>query len=457
MTYKHIIIILLSFGLFSACSQEDLDPTLDQVKNIETSINTVGDLEDVLVGAYNRMSDFTLYGRNSIILGEVFSDNCTSNANSNRFVDEARMDLLATNEIADNLWETAYQTITQTNIVIGAKELEGEQESIDNIKGQAYALRALIHFNLVKYYGQQHVNGGDLSSLGVPYVTTFKDLDNLAPARNTVKEVRDMAYADLETARGLMSEELNSTNEYITTYAVDAIEARIALYFGDWDKALTAANSVINSGAFSIASSTDFLANFALDNTPNSIFEMSYNGIDKPDINGLYYIYQGPSYGDVIALPNLVAIYGTNDVRGLGGVISDVGGTFRNTGKYPSASMDDNVSIIRYAEIILIKAEALFEKGSPDAITWLNKIPANREAALYTSATKENILLERRKELAFEGFRFHTLARTHQDIPAPDSVLQTHGGPDYGSYNYALPIPSAEVNANGNMVQNAGY
>lgn len=457
MTYKNLLIAFLSFGLFTACSEADLDPTLSQEKDIATSINNAEDLQVVLTAAYDRMSSSEYYGRNFIILGEVFSDNCTSNANSNRFVDEARMDMLATNEIADDLWEWAYAVIAQTNIVISAEGLEGDQAVIDHIKGQAYAIRALVHFDLVKFYGQQHVNGGGLSALGVPYVTTFRDKDNLSPSRNTVQEVRDLAYADLETAKGLMSETLNTTSSYISTYAIDAIEARIANYFGDWEKALAAANEVIN-GPYAIASSTEFLANFALDNTSNSIFELAYSGTDNLSNTGLYYIYQNTNYGDVIALPNLAAIYETGDVRGLGGIIADDGtGTLRNVGKYPSSSMDDNVSVIRYAEIILIKAEALFETGSPEALTWLNKIPAQRGASLYTTATKENILLERRKELAFEGFRFHDLARTGQDIPAPDTVLQTHGGPEYGSYNFAVPIPSAEVNANGNIVPNVGY
>ncbi len=103
--------------------------------------------------------------------------------------------------------------------------------------------------------------------------------------------------------------------------------------------------------------------------------------------------------------------------------------------------------------IILIYAEALLETGAiGDALTWLNMIPDNRGAS--TEATKENILLERRKELCFEGFRFDDLARTKQDIPKLNVVFE---GPVYGSYNYAFPIPLAELNANSNMILNKGY
>lgn len=460
MNYKNLIIVFLGFGLFSSCSQEDLNPTLAQNKSIETSVNTADDINNIINGTYNELAGFTYYGRNYIVLAEVMSDNTYSNANSNRFVREARMDLLVTNETALNLWSSSYDAIATTNVIINAEGLEGDQARIDHIKGQAYALRAMVHFDLVRFFGQQHVNGGDLSSLGVPYITTFREEGQLFPSRNSVQEVRDMAYADLEMAKSLMSEDLNASKEYISTYAVDAIIARIANYFGDTQIALEAAGNVVESGAFQIATQAEFLANFALDNTANSIFELALNPIDNPGITGLTNIYQTGSYGDVVALPNLVAIYPEGDIRGLGGVITeDAEGFLRNTGKYPTfGSYDDNISVIRYAEIVLIYAEALLQSGNaPEALVWLNKIPANRGGELYTEATLDNILLERRKELAFEGFRFHDLARTMQDIPNPDPLLQTHEGPDYGSYNYALPIPAPEVNTNSNVTQNFGY
>lgn len=458
--YKNLLFIVLSFGLFSSCSEEDLDPTLAQDKSIEISINTANDLQAVLNGAYDYLSDGFYYGRDIIILGEVFSDNTTSNANSNRFVDEAAMQLLPTDDIPESLWLEAYSAIASSNIVISAEAIEGDPVEIDHLKGQAHAIRAMAHFDLVKFYGQQHVNGGDLSSLGVPYVTKFRDNDALFPSRNSVQEVRDMAYADLDTAATIMSAELNGSSEFITTFGVDAIKARIANYFGDTQIALKSSNAVIESGEFKIAAETEFIANFAIDNTANSIFEIAVSSVDNPGINGLANIYQAGSYGDVIALPNLVAIYDEGDIRGLGGIITtDDEGTYRNTGKYPTyGTYDDNISVIRYAEIVLIYAEALLKSGNaPEALTWLNKIPANRGANLYAAATMDNILLERRKELAFEGMRFHDLARTMHDIPNPDPIPQTHEGPDYGSYNYALPIPSAEVETNSNVVQNFGY
>jgi hypothetical protein len=467
---KYLILTALSFGLFSSCSEEDLDPSLQQDKSIETSINTVNDVQAILVGAYERMSSGFVYGRDIIILGEVFSDNTASNANSNRFVAEGQMSLTTTSAIPSDLWNTLYRVIASANIIISAEGIEGDEAQIKHIKGQAYAIRALAHFNLVTFYGQQHVNGGSMSSLGVPYVTTFRDNENLFPTRNTVEEVKNLAYSDLEMAYSLMTATLNNNSkEYITTFAVKAIEARISNYFGDWTRSLSAAKVVIDSEQFVVASKADFLNTFAIDGAANSIFEIAYTSTDNPGINGLANIYQAGSYGDVIVLPNLAALYETGDVRGAtpydaaAGPASVIGqyatGTLRNVGKYPStAPYEDNVSIIRYEEVVLLYAEALLETPTPaDALTYLNMIPAKRGATAYTSATKSNILLERRKELAFEGFRFHDLARTKQDIPNPDPILITHGLVPYGNYNFALPIPAGEVDVNSNVLQNFGF
>ncbi|RKS55048.1 RagB/SusD domain-containing protein [Gillisia mitskevichiae] len=463
-SFKYLFTIALGLGVLSSCSEDSLDPTLQQSKDIVTSVNTVNDLQAVINGAYNRMSISDYYGRDKIILGEVFSDNTSSNANSNRFVAEARMDLLPTSAIAETLWARLYTVIGSANIVINAEGITGDEAEVNQIKGQAYVIRALAHFDLLTFYGQQNVNGGGLSSLGVPYVTAFRDENSLFPARNTVQEVRDLAYADLTTAKGLMDDSVGSV-EYINTYAASAVEARIANYFGDWQRSLDAAEEVILSTNFSVISKDAFLNSFSIDGASNSIFEIAASETDNEGINGLANIYQQGSYGDVIALPNLAAIYEDTDVRGVttadkeGVITRYANGTLRNTGKYPSyAPYKDNISVIRYEEMVLIYAEALLETASPaEALIWLNKIPAERGATLYDAATKSNILLERRKELAFEGFRFHDLARTKMDIPFVDVALQLHEGPTYGSFNYALPIPLAEDDANANLPQNFGY
>ena len=406
------------------------------------------------------MTQAAYYGRDLIIFNEVRSDNCFSNGNSGRFITPAAMTLGNNEAYVTDTWTQMYAVIASANIIIGAQDIEGDAAVIDHIKGQAYAIRALTHFDLLKLFGQQHVTGGN-QNLGIPYIKEYKG-SNLLPARNTVAEVKTAINADLDEALTLMDAALNDdTKQSITTDAVNALKARVAIYFKDWAVAKTACEAVINSTAgFQIIEAAAFDGIWDTDSPVNSIFELAFSNTDNQNIDGLQYIYRGAQYGDIEATANLRDLFEANDVRGtISGMIGLEGTKIRNLGKYPSLLYSDDIFLIRYEEVVLMYAEALFElnNADPNALTWLNKIPEKRNATLYTEATKANIMLERRKELAFEGFRFDDLARTGSNIPLVDAIKQTHGGPTYGSYKYAFPIPLAELNANSAMVQNFGY
>lgn len=461
-----LIIIVAVTGLLFSCSKDVLEPTLEQEKTVETSIRTAEDLEGVLYGAYNRMTSSSYYGRDFIIYGEVRSDNCFSNGNSGRFVTVAAMALGNNDAYALNTWSQIYAVIASADIIIGAQDITGDQDVIDHLKGEAYAIRALAHFDLLKLFGQQHVTGGD-QTLGIPYIMQYKS-DDLLPARNTVAEVKGFIYDDLDEALSLMSETLNDgSKQTITTYAVEAIMARVAIYFGDWTVAKTACEAVINSGDYSIMPAASWLSTWNIDGPVNSIFELAFSSTDNQNINGLAYIYRGSSYGDIQVLADLQGVFEATDVRlteGIGfydenrnGVLEPTENKLRNLAKWPAIDYSNEVIVLRYEEVILNYAEALLELSDPTALTWLNMVPANRGASAYGAATKANILLERRKELCFEGFRFDDLARTHADIPLVNAFQQTHEGPTYGSYKYAFPIPLVELNANSNIIQNYGY
>ena len=456
--YIYILtIVLVGLGLHS-CTESSLEPTLAQNKDVETSINNLEDLQGILRGAYNRMTSSSYYGRNYIIYGEVRSDNCYANGNSGRFLTPAAMDMGETDGYARDTWTQIYRVIASANIIIGKEgtELEGDVAEINHVIGQAYAIRALAHFDALKLYGQQHVSGE--GSRGIPYVTEYKGED-LAPARKSVDEVHSLIEADLTKALSLMDASLNGSKEFITTYGVYAIRSRVALYFRDWNTVVSASEAIINSGQFSIIPQDQFVASWQAKQNVNSIFELAFSSTDNQNINGLQYIYRGSNYGDIRVLDDLQTIFDAGDVRNSPEMIGMEFGYLTNLGKYPATDYSDNIPIFRYEEIILNYAEALFRlnPADPNALTYLNMVPAERGASLYTSVTEDNILQERRREFCFEGFRFDDLARTGRDIPLVDPFRQTHGGPTYGSYNYAFPIPLVELNANPNIKQNSGY
>ncbi len=455
-TIYFIITVFLVF-LFAACSVHELEPTLANDKDVAVSIKNIEDLQGIANGMYDRMTVTTYYGRNMQIYGEVRSDNCFANGTSGRFMPEAQMKVSPDN--SNGPWEAMYAVVASANIIINTNldAISGDRQKINQLLGQAYIARAMAHFDLLRLYGQQHTGG----NLGIPWVKQYKSDDRI-PARNTVEINKKAIFEDIEAGLNLMTEANNpASKQYISTHAGYALKARVALYFKEWEMAKTAAQTIISSDKFKIVSATDFVASWKTKNGINSIFELAASTTDNLGINGLQYIYRGPAYGDIEVLDDLINIFDENDIRKAPQMIGieTIAGKnrLRNMGKYPSADFSDNIALMRFEEVVLILAEAKTELGESNALGILNVIPANRGASLYSEATKENVLLERRKELCFEGFRFDDLARTGSDIPLVDPFRQTHGGPKYGSYNYAFPIPTVEMNANSNMIQNDGY
>ncbi|MBN1387936.1 MAG: RagB/SusD family nutrient uptake outer membrane protein [Bacteroidales bacterium] len=458
ITYTLLSIALLA-GVLASCSKEALDPTLAQAKAVEGSINTVEDIKGLVYGVYNRLTASSYYGRDFIIWGEVRSDNCFSNGNSGRFVGDARMDYTSS---FGGHWAQAYSAIAVANIIIGINpdDIEGDRDQLDHYIGEAYALRALCHYDLLIYYGQMH--NGDAAGLGIPYIKVYKSED-LYPPRDTWQNNVTDIYADIDMAISLMDPALaDDSKQFFTYYGAHALKARVATYFGDWSDVVSSCQAVM-AGDYEIVAGANFANSFLIDSDVNSVFELAFSGVDNANINGLQYIYRGKSYGDISPLEDLVLCFDPGDVRAAPDMIGpdpDVPTRiYTNLGKYPSYDYSDNVPVLRYEEVILNYAEALWRINPADAnaLTQLNLVPAQRGALAYTEVTEDNILLERRREFCFEGLRFHDLARTGRDIPYVDTFNQTHLGPAYGSYNYAFPIPLGELDANPNMVQNRGY
>ncbi|MDA9241214.1 RagB/SusD family nutrient uptake outer membrane protein [Flavobacteriaceae bacterium] len=472
--YRYLLIFTAS-ALVVSCGESDLEPTLALDKDLDSGIKSATDLGFVLNSAYDRMSVSGYYGRDQIIMGDVRTDNAYSNMNSGRF---ANSDMDYSSNGAGP-WSSIYGVIAITNIVINAdtSNLTGSAAQITHTQGQAHAIRALAHFDLLQDYGQHFITGqGGANSLGVPYVKTYKDADNLTPARGTVvSNIGDIA-ADLTTAIGMMNDSFNTSSSYMSKAGAYAILARVALYAGSVDPSLyatadSAAKWVIANSGSSPVSASGFASSYTTDNASNSLFELAFSGTDNRGINGIAYILRGTSYGDVRILtgtganPDLLDIYGVGDVRGASNMIGTAQGYPTMLGKFPSMNGADNVTLFRVEEMHLIAAETSLRAGnSAAALSYLNNIPAIRGlgAGYYASATLENILEERRKEFAFEGLRFHDLSRMGMDMPLIDGFKQlnddlTGTPPVYGSHRYAYPIALAERNANPNMVQNYGY
>ncbi len=460
-----IALVSLLLVSINACTKDDLEPSTEQSKAIADAILSDANIYALLKGTYSSMTQSDYYGQRLIVTNEVRTDNCFSNGNSGRYTTEAS---LGQNANTGYFWDEAYEVIAAANIIIAVKvdDMFGDADYIAHMQGQAYVMRALAHFDLLKQYGQHYVGG----TLGVPYVTEFKG-DDLFPARNTVDECINLIMADLETGFNKMDANYDDSKEFINKYAAKAIQSSVAIYFGMWSEAKTAAEAVINSGNYSIIPAASYVSHWGGTQAVNSIFELAFNATDNRGNTGLAYIYRstdGGSYGDVQVLDEVWDIFDPADVRRgiLGGeedkikepqpYVPGTGLQLRNIEKWPDNQGYDNVVVIRYEEVLLNYVEALFETGG-DALTQLNLLAAERGIDAYTAVTKEIILDERRKEFIFEGQRFDDMRRNGMDLIKYSLQQNITASILSGDYRFAWPIPKAETDANSNMVQNSGY
>jgi starch-binding outer membrane protein, SusD/RagB family len=458
---KTLLVLLLSAGIFYSCDSV-LEPSVDQEKLTDEAINTVDDLQAFVYSIHDIYNRIALYGRDYPVTLEVMSDNAFSNDNSGRFIVQSQFNYTVNSGYANGLWNGFYAAIANANVIINSEaDLSGPR--VDHIKGQAYAMRALSHMNLILSFGQQWVNGGDPAN-GVPYVTTYNEGD-LYPVRTPISTVWSNIESDFNTAESLMDPSFDDEVAIIGYYAVKALQSRMYLYTGDFGAAITAADEVINSGLYDLVDAANLAAAWASGSGPSSIFEIGYTDTDRSGNDSIARIYRDTNYGDVEATEDLYLAYEADDVRlDLFDVDGDV---YRMAFKYVDELGSDNVRVIRYAEVLLNKAEALARRNQgtdqAEALLIINELSADRGSSrVYASGTPENVLAERRLELAMEGHRLFDLARhgldvTNVFIPARGRNFNDGNDITFGDYRYSLPIPNAEMNANPNMVQNEGY
>ena len=457
---KSPLIVLLVVFFTVSCSKDFLELQPQQAVSTANALSTVGDFEAAIVGAYDGLSNSNYYGRYFTLVTDIMSDDVKLNASANRASDWAEYVGSATdnNNLSGNIFEYAYRVIDRANRILSMET----EASVDNFLGQAYALRALVHFDLVRIYGQHYTYTADASHLGVPIVTTVDPFQK--PARNTVKEVYDQVIADFNTALGLIGTDTDS--HFLNRNAVKALLARVYMFKEDWSSALSAANDVINSGDYSLVSNGSYDQIFIQDGNSESIFELDMNETDKRGTDALAGMYLGSGYGDYLPAEDILNLFPAGDVRGtLFATDLNIGGGIYGTtrvNKYANSLGYNNPQVIRLADVYLIRAEANYNLGNASAAQAdvdMVRQRANPTAAAVTAtgqALLDEILLERRLELCFEGSRLWDLTRHKMGVHRTDCTA-TICDISYPSDRFILAIGQFEMDVNENMVQNPGY
>ena len=212
---------------------------------------------DVLNGVYLQMGSRSLYGRDMSfglvsVLGRTY-DTTISPAIGNLYYEGAKYNFqdAAVRTTFKNAWDSLYQCIANLNNLLGnidSKQNLFSGNNYNTIKGEALALRAFIHFDLLRMFAPS-ISAGGTNAPAIPYVTT---LSPYATPVSSTGAVIDACLADLLNAQSLMSN-TDLTTSRLTYWGVKGLLARIYLYKGDLTNAQANALAVINSNKFPLA------------------------------------------------------------------------------------------------------------------------------------------------------------------------------------------------------------
>ncbi|TPN88997.1 RagB/SusD family nutrient uptake outer membrane protein [Aquimarina algicola] len=464
---KHIILLFIFITILFTSCDDALEANLSDQVELNQTIVDLETLNVAVNGSYSRFATGDVYNRGLIVIPALLSDNASLDPfdNRGRFVEYNNYTVTDNDPRADALWDDLYRSVAQTAIIIRETAklefTENEISQANQFVGEAYTLRALALLLLQQYYAQPYNFTSDASHLGVILPDFEKvGLEVLEPSRTTTALVYDQIVNDLTTAIDLLDVNENNSGR-IDRIAAKALLARTYLHMEDWVNAEILATETIDEFEGGLIPTDEYVNSWNLDQSSESILKL----INTPTDNsgdasaGFFFL----SDKEAFATPDFISNFSDTDVR-LGLYPLDEGVNQHLISKYPRINGTDNIEVVRLSEMYLIKAEAHARMNqSGDALIALNSLVEIRDpdadpVALSGQSLINRILLERRKELAFEGFRVHDLARTATTFTKFRILLGniTINAPD----NFTiLPIPIDEINVNPGVQgqQNPGY
>lgn len=473
---------LISFLiLFGSCSKDFTETQFFQEDRADEGISSVEQLSSILRGAYVNMRDANYLGCNYRAYAEIRSDEMYYLFKAPSLTEVATYTLSAHNiySAPEGTWKTIYQVVASANIVINAPDdlpwgegntPQERTNEIKKLKAQAYTIRALAFFDLLRLYGQKYAGG----TLGVVLPTHYDA--NAHSIRATITQTESQIETDFQKALELFGRVADSQGgtivdlvdlahkNYISPLAVKALQSRYYLYKGEWQRAAECAQEVILSGMYQPASASELRSSFQKANTPNSIFELTV-GVNGSLFTQSYdFLINSQGAGELAVPQQTQLLYDPSDVRASLIVLEDILGRdmYYLNNKFSDIQGNSNIKVIRYEEVLLNAIEALLHNGDDDtALTYYNELRGQRGLSGTTSLSLGELKKERVRELLGEGFRYWDLLRWGDTVPQGniDGSFSPSNNKTVPNRLFAFPIPQTErmsPNSKG-VQQNEGY
>lgn len=484
LKYNLIAIALLGFS-FSSCSDFlEQNPQTDLSEN--DFYKTADDILSAVNGAYSSLQEGDIYG-NWYVFGEIPSDN-TRNQLSGSVTTQNEFDQFyidTQNSMIANFWKAAYKVINRTNTILGRIDgIEINTELANRYKLECKFIRALMYFNLVRVYGD------------VPLV--LKEI-SISESYDILREPKENVYnqiiANLKEAQDLPVSYSTAEDGRATQGAAKALLANVYMTLHKYAEAETILAEIINSGRYSLLENTPGSLNIdgyknvfspVNHNSKEGIFEIqflkggygegsNYANNFAPENSGTNVVAVGGTGGNNIPEMDIYNAYEEGDLRRDFSMSLGYYDNRKNNewveSRYVCKFMDvpyqnndasNNYPVIRYADVILMYAEALNQNGkTAEACKYLNmtrrrgfgyQTTETSPVDLQTTDKAQFALMveqERRVELAFENHRWFDLIRTGRAV----EVMRSKGF-SLNETNLICPIPQKQIDVNPKLTQN---
>lgn len=505
-----LLTVLFSLVFVLGCDEDLLDQTNPNALTPDTFWRNEADATKAIVGAYSPFTDIWYYSRIEIFLSDYRDDVVNGFATSER-TNPGRFEGVQGGNMNVWVWRVIWKIISRTNeILANVPDIEMDQALRDNILGEAHFLRALNYFNAVNNW------------LNIPLITgPITNEEAKAISQAPPDDVWAQIISDLQQAQNLLPDTWEGDNlGRVTTGAANALLGKVYLYRQQYDLARTEFQKVMGSGRYGLVDNyADNFSSFT-ENNSESIFEIQFTLDDNrlwggdnpgrgrtnsftPDIapqgftgqdgmrinqwvldlfldertindeidprafNTLFWrtdetttyrgevleatIYEGKSYQEVYDATE-------NRVFGKKYLGLDEGVTTANFQASPN-----NLRLIRYADVLLMFAEAEFMLGGSTAaaVDAINEVRSRVDMPAFTNITMQDIEDERVKELTLERTRYFDLLRwgkvKEKIVDTPGIKSESGGVGAYQPGREYMDLPKNELDNNPNFQHNPGY
>ncbi|RAW00672.1 RagB/SusD family nutrient uptake outer membrane protein [Pseudochryseolinea flava] len=485
----------------SSCSDQFLDVP---VQGGPTTSSDPKLAERLVTGVYNSMLQGDSWGNGDVhgfaflTVTSIISDDADkgSTAGDQQIPvgDIDNFTLTPSNRFAETLWSGHYKAIGAANKALEALETASiSEEEKNKLKGEVRFLRGYFYFNLVRMYG------GVPLVLRVPRDAADANSDLAFQTRATEEQVYTSIKSDLTFAYENLKVKSQSLVGHANKGAAGALLAKVHMYLKEWQPAFDLTKEIIESNQYQLVEDYATIWRQAGDNSSESIFEIQTGEFNNANLNiNNYTTAQGVRVGgkggwDDLGWgfnnpsTSLIAAYEPDDLRKNATIIfvdnsgehhgtilwdgfripssDSVQNLYYNYKAYASNSKENyadpgtkdlpkNIKILRYAEVLLINAEAGLELGQGDPTARVNEVRERAGLDDLGSVDIDDVWQERRIEFAMEHDRFWDLVRQGRAA----EVMQAAGKNFVAGKHERLPIPISQILLSGNKLkQNDQY